>query len=263
MTSTRFSASTSSSAPARSTRRVNCKIGITLNGTDGADVLSGTNDSDTLRGRGGNDRLTGLSCRDQLQGQGGDDRLFGNEDDDRLFGDNGNDRLFGGNNDDLLRGGSGRDQMDGGRKSDRLFGGSGRDQLSGGKGGDTLRGEGGADRLNGGNGNDIIIGGFEEDLLSGGTGRDRFVYSSANEGEDTITDFDTDEDRIDLSRIFNNGNYNTEERFRDYLVVVNDDDNTLIRVDFDGENGDRPFKTLVKLVNTDFDDVERSNFILS
>lgn len=255
----------------RAQQNGNCLPGITLEGTGANDTFTGTADSDTLRGRGGQDALTGLACNDRLFGNGENDQLVGDAGNDQLNGNNGDDRLNGGSGKDTLNGDDGKDrlegrggndQLNGGKKSDRLFGDAGNDRLNGGKGGDTLRAGDGNDRLSGGNGNDILVGGFGEDRITSGTGKDRFIYNSISEGSDRIIDFDTDDDKIDLSAIFNDDKYNSSDRFRDYVVVVNDSSDVLIRVDPDGEDGDLLFRTVVRLVDTNFDKVDRGNFIL-
>ena len=53
----------------------------------------------------------------------------------------------------------------------------------------TLLGSAFADTLIGGSGNDIIIGGGGSDTLTGGAGADIFVYASASQGGDHITDY--------------------------------------------------------------------------
>ena len=80
------------------------------------------------------------------------------------------------------------------------------DTLSGGAGNDTLFGLNGDDIISGDDGIDDIVGNDGNDFLSGGGGNDIFSYrdtdvDSAN--VDTITDFTTGEDKIDLSRISN------------------------------------------------------------
>lgn len=57
-------------------------------------------------------------------------------------------------------------------------------------------GRGGNDRMIGADGNDTLDGGPGNDKLTGGGGRDVFV---ASPGKDTITDFEDDEDVLDLS----------------------------------------------------------------
>lgn len=70
-----------------------------------------------------------------------------------------------------------------------LNGGLLADKLTGGAGGDVLVGGGGQDTLNGGAGGDLLI---------GGTGRDTFAFSGVP-GDDTILDFRSGRDVIDLS----------------------------------------------------------------
>jgi hypothetical protein len=93
---------------------------------------------------------------------------------------------------------NGSNETDG---SFRLFGGSGNDVLIGGAGNDSIRGADGNDRLSGGAGSDT---------LTGGIGSDIFVFEDASyrSGNDTITDFLSGTDRIDLSNI--DANRNTE-----------------------------------------------------
>lgn len=72
------------------------------------------------------------------------------------------------------------------------------DLLNGAKGDDYLYGGTGNDEIVGQAGDDIIRDGAGVDVLTGGEGRDLFVLS--NDGTiDTITDFDLNKDRIDLS----------------------------------------------------------------
>jgi Ca2+-binding RTX toxin-like protein len=98
--------------------------------------------------------------------------------------------------------------------------------------------------------------------MTGGAGRDRFVYQSFSDRGDTITDFDTDLDVLDLRQLFRGSNYASSDPFRSYVVIVNQENlRSLIRVDTDGDQGDRPFQTLVTLEGVEFDDVSSSNFI--
>jgi serralysin len=72
---------------------------------------------------------------------------------------------------------------------ENAIGGSGNDRMTGNIAANALRGLGGSDRLNGGAGNDRLF---------GGAGRDVFVMSSLK-GKDTIGDFETGSDRVDVS----------------------------------------------------------------
>jgi hypothetical protein len=121
----------------------------------------------------------------------GNDTIIGNTYADRLLGFGGNDRLVGNGGNDRLSG------MDG---NDRLIGGLGNDTLSGGAGNDTLHG------------------GSGKDVLSGGAGRDVFVFKSHTESgtgsrKDTITDFQTSMDRIDLRSIDASTNISGNQAF--------------------------------------------------
>lgn len=123
-------------------------------GTDGDDVLTGSDASETICGFDGDD---------VIDGGGGDDVILGG---------NGNDRLTGGPGDDQLRGEAGRDSLDGGEGGDALLGGSGNDELKGGPGADALMGGDGDDDLSGGDGRDELVGGRGTDSLAGQKGRD-------------------------------------------------------------------------------------------
>lgn len=86
-----------------------------------------------------------------------------------------------------------------------ILGNNGEDLLRGDGGDDRLDGHGGDDQLNGRGGNDELFGGSGDDTLTGGSGSDTFIFT-AGFGDDTITDFDTSSDIIEIdSSIF--GNY--------------------------------------------------------
>ena len=94
-------------------------------------------------------------------------------------------------------GDGGADDLSGDASDDTLFAGAGSDILTGG---------GGSDVLHGGSGADTLQGGLNEDVLAGGNGADTFVFTSAQEAgsgttADTITDFQSGRDTIDLSSI--------------------------------------------------------------
>ncbi|MBK8176412.1 MAG: PD40 domain-containing protein [Rhodospirillales bacterium] len=129
------------------------------------------------------------------QGDGANNHLVGGADDDTLIGYAGADTLEGNGGQDVLLGGEDRDV---------LLGGSGADTLDGGTGNDRLHGGNGADHLVGGRGHDTLIGGLGRDTLEGGIGHDLFVVNADNSpfgGGDTIADFASGEDRIDLRAV--------------------------------------------------------------
>ena len=133
-------------------------LAAVVEGTPGADDLSGGNAPDTLLGGPG---------RDSLDGRGGDDLLRGEEGDDTLID------LAG---DDVLRGGPGDDTFGGNPGDDAVFGGFGND---------LLLDDAGADEFSGGAGDDLIVVPgfgpgppglpFESDAISCGPGHDRVV----------------------------------------------------------------------------------------
>jgi hypothetical protein len=106
-------------------------LAITIPGTAGADVLTGSNNvrdvidgdagNDALLGLGANDSLCGGADMDSLFGGGGNDRLDGGPGDDpNLNGDDGNDRIFGNAGMDTLRGDDHADALFGGMQTPSL-----------------------------------------------------------------------------------------------------------------------------------------------
>lgn len=202
--------------------------------------IYGNNYNNDLRAPAGsyhNWAIYGYGGNDILVGANGNDALFGGNGDDDLYGGYGNDILSGGNGWNYLSGGSGYDTADysfysttssgiyvnltwgeaysrgtgpivddilssiegvvGSTRADYIVGNAAANFLEGNSGSDTIKGEGG---------NDEIWGDRGADVLTGGTGFDYFNYDSLNDsnsyyGYDTITDFQTDIDTIDLSAI--------------------------------------------------------------
>lgn len=98
----------------------------------GSGQFSGTDGDDVICGSEGNDQIAGLD---------GDDIIFGGGGDDQINGGGGDDRLFGGAGDDQVAGGPGNDQVNGGPGSDSLAGNSGNDSADGGAGDDDCAAE--------------------------------------------------------------------------------------------------------------------------
>lgn len=94
----------------------------------------------------------------------------------------------GSSDNNFIRGNSGINTLSGMAGDDIIFGFGGNDSIDGGTGADSLFGDAGDDTINGGLGNDI---------LRGGAGRDTFIFSSGF-GDDTINDFTTNFDQIDI-----------------------------------------------------------------
>ena len=143
-----------------------------------------------------------------------------------VIGSSSNDSINGSNGNDIIRGGAGNDTLDGRVGNDLLdfsdgtagivftmglngsgafsAGGLGTDTYTSFEGvigtafADTLNGLGAADELRGGAGNDTIngqagddriVGGAGSDTLTGGADNDTFVFDSAPNAVDSITDF--------------------------------------------------------------------------
>jgi len=190
--------------------------------------------SRTLQGGDGADTLTGTAGNDVIRGMGGDDRLDGGAGNDRLEGGDGNDTLNGGTGSDTMAGGAGDDRYYVDHKADLVIEGAngGYDQvfasisytltdnverlvLTGaaltGRGNEidntlvgnalnnTLYGMDGNDRLFGGGGDDVLVGGAGRDRLWGGSGADTFRFDSPAEGGDTILDFVSGVDIIEIA----------------------------------------------------------------
>ena len=179
-----------------------------IEGGDGDDVISGGDAEDDLFGGNGADRISGGENDDAIMGELGNDLLLGNRGDDDLYGGAGDDIVQGGRGDDELFGGDGADTLLGGREFDDLMGEAGDDQLQGGLGDDNLDGGLGNDRLFGGRDFDVLFGGEGDDYLDGGAGNDTLTgglgddtfFFRFGDGNDTITDFDGNEDVLRLSQ---------------------------------------------------------------
>jgi len=169
----------------------------TIDGGDGNDTITGGRDDDLLRGGDGSDSLDGGTSNDTLNGGEGDDTLTGGGGTNILWSGNGDDIATGGDGNDLIGGMGGNDLLNGGGGNDTLFGAAGDDTLNGGTGNDVIFTGTGNDLVDGGEGNDIIWAGQGNDTLTGGDGEDTFCFG-ATSGTDTITDFDTSEDTLNL-----------------------------------------------------------------
>ena len=197
--------------------------GLDYTGTAGMDIVSGTEHDDEISTLGGIDVVAGGAGDDEIEGGAGNDYLFG---------DSGDDTIDGGEGDDVIFGGSGADTLTGGAGADIIRGGSGADTITGGAGDDVLFGDSGADTVDGGEGDDIIFGGSGADTLTGGAGADTFVFAPGD-GSDTITDFNTSEDKINLSM------FGDDISFEDLTITATSDGTgSIITVsgDTDSEN---------------------------
>ncbi len=173
------------------------------------------------------ENLIGSDHADTLTGNVADNAIYGRAGDDTIRGGAGNDYLDGGSGSDHLHGGLGNDifvvQQDGDQVHElanegtdtvhayinytlgehvehlSLFGLA--TTATGNSENNTLRGNALDNTLNGMDGNDRLDAGVGNNTLTGGNGQDTFVFSSLLDGGvDTVTDFNTAEDKIALAR---------------------------------------------------------------
>ena len=234
----------------------------TITGNGGDNEIKGSGGADTLFGNGGADTLNGGAGNDSMTGGAGNDLYLVNARDDVVVevAGGGIDTVSTTTNWQLSANVENLVMASGG--SYRGTGNGLDNQMTGNKGNNTLSGMAGDDTLNGGLGNDV---------LTGGAGTDEFVFSQANSGNDTITDFnavnggDFEGDLLVFAGLevgtfvylgdaaFSGGSDNSEARF-DAAI-----DKLLIDVDGDGAADFRV--TLTGM--TDASEVGASDFLWS
>lgn len=174
--------------------------------------------------------------------------------------------LTGSMDDDTLRGTSNPDRILAKAGDDKVMGGSGTDHLIGGRGDDKLMGGSDNDLLRGQAGNDVLTGGLGEDTLTGGKGNDRFVFESTSDGLDTITDFNSVEDVVDLRRIFSKAEFagsNDLDRFKQFIRLEQVGTGVEVKIDADGSGTGTTFTPLVKLNNVSVDSLSPQNVVIA
>jgi Ca2+-binding RTX toxin-like protein len=195
---------------------------LTLTGEAAIDG-TGNGLANVITGNAGANHLVGLAGNDVLNGRGGADLLDGGEGSDTYkvdgsdivhdTGSQGLDKVVA-DGDYALAAGSGIERLTtaagivggdltGDEGANTIIGNAGANRLNGGAGRDTLQGDDGADVLIGGGGADLLLGGAGRDVMIGGAGRDTFRFAIgdsplAGPGFDTVRDFATGVDRIDL-----------------------------------------------------------------
>jgi Ca2+-binding RTX toxin-like protein len=142
-------------------------------GTNGDDVITGTDRHDYIAGRDGNDMLNGLARADYIRGGRGNDTVnagagadlvMGGPGDDTLSGDDGPDRIFAQQGVDTEFGGAGNDDLWALARVD-VTGQPNEpaDTLNGGPGNDVFHvRDGEADTVDCGDGNDVVLADFKD-----------------------------------------------------------------------------------------------------
>ncbi|MDZ8264701.1 calcium-binding protein, partial [Nostoc sp. ChiQUE01b] len=236
---------------------VNVNLGVTTSQTVNSNlnlILSANNVIENATGGTGNDTLTGNTLNNTLIGGGGNDRLQGLTGNDTYsFVANsalGTDTII-----ETTTGGIDTINFSGTTVAvnvnlglttsqtvnsnlklilsannviENATGGTGNDLLTGNTLNNTLIGGNGNDTLQGGNGDDQLLGGLGNDILTGGTGKDKYLFQSngvfsTSLGVDNITQFETGQDQIVLSKTTFNAITNTVgQALTDFAVVTND-----------------------------------------
>jgi hypothetical protein len=135
-------------------------------------------------------------------------------------------------------------------------------RLIGSNGDDLLIGKGNSDVLSGKDGRDRLIGGKGRDRLRGGDGEDTFVYKLADlrDGPDLILDFETDQDRIDLSQVFSRQIFAGTSPRR-YGRLLGASRGTAIQLDANGDQAGQEFVDVAWLKQIAPSDLAVSNFM--
>lgn len=160
----------------RTTAWLTVNVRNVLRGTDGADVLAGTQFRDDLHGGAGNDVLSGAGAGDRLYGGEGDDIYVVSDPSQQVI------ELAGGG-DDTVRSGSHRYVL--GENVERLELLDGAYEGTGNQGNNTLIGNQGDNRLDGAAGEDRLVGGGGDDTYVVDSAGD-VVIEVAGEGIDTV-----------------------------------------------------------------------------
>ena len=158
-----------------------------------------------------------------------------------IRGTNRNDNLNGSSGDDVIRGFARNDRLSGNGGNDSLFGGDHHDLLDGGEGDDS------------------IIGGRGKDRLTGGDGKDIFIYNKLSERGDTIVDFQSGVDKIDVKAI--TSAYDSNADPFDYINLRQSGSSTIVRMNRNG-NLTRPrYQDLAILQNVEISEIAEADFV--
>ena len=125
----------------------------------------------------------------------------------------------------VINGNSGSNTLKGDRRGNEIKADAGDDRVFGNGGKDTLYGEAGDDKMYGGADDDTLNGGPGDDILDGGPGADTFVFTPGN-GNDYVMDFESGEDKIDLS-MFDSPSTNDTIRGDDNYTIELPDGGTI------------------------------------
>ena len=191
--------------------------GDSIAGGDGNDSILGADGGDTIAGNAGNDTIRSGVDNDSVTGGEGSDLIDGGADNDTISSGAGADTVLGGSENDSIFGDTGDDSLVGDDGNDTIDGGSGQDAILGDIGDDSIQGGDNNDRIDGSVGNDTMAGGSGSDRITGGAGNDFFFYEVADQGVDTIVDFDS---KGDDTFLFTSANFGglTDDGFSSVIL---------------------------------------------
>ncbi|MGE5516823.1 MAG: glycosyl hydrolase family 28-related protein [Bacteroidota bacterium] len=203
---------------------------------EGVDTVVSSATSTTLAANVENLVMTATTAATGI-GNDGNNILVANDAGAKLYGGLGNDLLHGGKGADLLDGGAGNDTMKGGLSNDTyvvnstgdvvvelsnqgvdlvqssityklgsyvedlVLTGTGNINGTGTDYHNLVQGNDGNNILSGLGGNDTMVGGKGNDVLIGGSGYDTFVLKTPGTGFDTIKDFNTSQDNLNVQAV--------------------------------------------------------------
>ncbi len=148
-----------------------------------------------------------------------------------IVGTAGSDKIIGTDIDDAMLGTDVKDVIFGGAGNDFIDGGAGDDAIYGESGNDVIKGSGDKDIIFGGTGDDTLIGNEGDDILEGGAGRDTFIITKPSD-IDTITDFTTGQDRLDLTQYSQFSSLKTLQYFSKTITQNGND----LQINIDGQS---------------------------
>ncbi len=108
----------------------------------------------------------------------------------------------------------------------------------------TIHGLGGNDTIIGGSAADDIYGGAGNDTLTGGAGADIFHFLYNNTGTDTITDFVSGTDKLDIAVLLDG--YDADKSFSDFVTLSTGK----VVIDIDGNSSTTSDSITINLTNS-------------
>ena len=123
--------------------------------------------------------------------------------------------------------------------ADLTASGTGAQTLIGNAGNNYIQGNNANDTINGGGGNDTIaVGTGANKITGGGTGHDLFVFSSAADHGNVITDFTLGQDELDLRGLVKSAGYTGTDPVADHVLqLVQSGTSTNVIIDPHGAAG--------------------------